>query len=472
MKFILNREDLQKNLFKGNKIEHHTGNKIKLFPFPANATALLEYDVIRDLKDFKGIAGACFRECLKYSQKNSFVKDDFIQKICAMANAPENHHLKSIIEKVAFNEKEQLVLFDSLVYPHIRNGNLKENKTLNDIGKYLVALFFEDTQKEELRKLVTRKPDNLFYKLILACLPEPQEADSITEPYYQASMSTKALFQQDLKTLLVDPDLFISGFHQLLKFYLFKYITDLAIELNAFLGDPKDQLFFSVKWEKLQDFRMPLTNGWEMFERHIEPLFSHVVTLELINHIGGFENTPVSYQDIKKIVPTLSSDDLQNLISEIKELTSIYKSGFPDVSWEKFRSDFSKSNSEIEKTIVELFQVIEFQFIETKRDRAKLAYKNWMSEFTKLNFGRRRGQLGLSLALDHEFLLLLTRLVVGKEDRIRLNNLWEGLKMRGINFDNASRDHIISYFEKVNLLEKKSDSGDAQYIRKFNQTLV
>lgn len=471
MKFKLNTEELHKNLFTGEAIRHKTGKKIKIFPFTANAKALIDEQVIADLKDFKGIAGACFRESMGLIQEGGFNKSDFIELVCAKAGAAGDINLKNILENVAFNDQKQLVLFDALVYPHIRNA--KDNTTLDGIAKYLVALFFDQNEKSELERLVNKKSDNLLYKLILSCLPDQLAGEPEPEVYLQTSTVTKSLFQQDLKTLLSDPELFISGFHQLLKFYLFKYISDLVIDLNSFFCESKDKLFFSVKWEKLQDFRLAMTNGWQMFEKHMDPMFSHAVNLELINHIDGFENGPVTYHQIKSQLVELNETDRQSLLDALDELTIEYKEAIKDVSWSKFGLSISRSEMDpVERKIITLFQMIEFQFKETKRERAKQAYQQWMCDFTNFNFTRRRGRLGFSLSLDHELLLLLTRLCVGDRDRIRLNQLWDELQRRGIRFDNVSKEHVINYFEKVNLLEKKSDSGDAQYISKFNQTLV
>lgn len=473
MKFKLNRETLIANMFNNGKVEHRPGEMIKLLPFIGNATDLKSKEVVKDLKDFKGIAGTCFRACLNLNDKTTFNKEDFIQKICATANAPSNPYLKNIIEQVAFNEQDQLVLFDPSIYPHIRNGNGKENKTLNDIGKCIASLFFDQEEKELLIALANRPLDNLFYKLILVCLPNTTSGLGILERYYQGSEANKTLFRNDLKILLNDPELFISSFHDLLKFYFFKYVSQLAVKLNQFFGERHDQLFFSVKWEALQGYRMPLSNGWQMFESQIEPLFSHVVTLELVNHISGFDKAQVTYREIKNNLTGLSEAEKQNLCDCLEELITMYKDGIQDVDWTQFQPDFSKSQDEqVYRLIIHLFQMVDYQFKKSTRKRVKLAYKDWMKDFTHHNFSQRRGKLGYSLSLDHEQILLLTRLCVGKNEKIRLKELWDGLETRGVFLDNSSRDHVIQYFEKINLLEKKSDSGDAQYVRKFSQTIV
>ena len=46
-----------------------------------------------------------------------------------------------------------------------------------------------------------------------------------------------------------------------------------------------------------------------------------------------------------------------------------------------------------------------------------------------------------------------------------MGTLFEEFEKRGISFDRDSKAKIIQLYEKLNLLEKKSDSGDAQYVR-------
>ena len=61
---------------------------------------------------------------------------------------------------------------------------------------------------------------------------------------------------------------------------------------------------------------------------------------------------------------------------------------------------------------------------------------------------------------------MFTRLILSENDgKIRLAKLFEEFEKRGLLFDRESRKHIVELFEKMNLLEKRSDSGDAQYVK-------
>lgn len=472
MRFKLNKEALNANIFKDGDIKHNTGIKLRLFPFPANDTKL--NSVKPDLKDFKGIAGTCFRECSNLSHKNNFDKDSFVKDVCIKAGSPNNPNLRNLIESVAFNEFGQLVLFNPLIYPYIRNIGENENPTINNIGKYIAALFFDGDDKEKLQTLSKNEPDNLFYKLILDCIPSHKGAKEASDKFYQTPIASKKYFKNDLNLLLEDQEFFVSNFHNLLKFYFFKHVTELSIKLNMFFSEKREQLFFSVKWEKLQSFRKPILNGWDLFLGHINPIFTHAVTLELVNHIEGFNITQVTYKEIKDCVEKLDIHEKQNLVNCLKELIAMYKDAISDVNWNNFIAEYSGANTDIVfEQVLELYQTVAFQFAHSikGRNRAREAYRSWIKEFATLNFSKKRGQLGHSLNLDHEFLLFLTRLCVGNSEKIRLKELWKELENRGVYFDNTSKDHIIQYFEKINLLEKKSDSGDAQYVRKFSQIL-
>jgi len=61
---------------------------------------------------------------------------------------------------------------------------------------------------------------------------------------------------------------------------------------------------------------------------------------------------------------------------------------------------------------------------------------------------------------------LFIKLCIGNapEGKIRLSELWNQFNLRGIYFDLYSQQEITMFLDKNNMLEKKSDSGDAQYV--------
>ena len=85
-------------------------------------------------------------------------------------------------------------------------------------------------------------------------------------------------------------------------------------------------------------------------------------------------------------------------------------------------------------------------------------------EVGKQYFLKTRGSLGNTLNVTQDFLILLTAISV-KNEKISLKQLFIEFERRGIFFDRYSREKIVELFNKLNLIEKKSDSGDAQYVK-------
>ena len=48
---------------------------------------------------------------------------------------------------------------------------------------------------------------------------------------------------------------------------------------------------------------------------------------------------------------------------------------------------------------------------------------------------------------------------------MRLNELFGEFARRGIGMDRQTRECVVEYYERLNIIEKKSDSGDAQYVK-------
>ena len=61
-------------------------------------------------------------------------------------------------------------------------------------------------------------------------------------------------------------------------------------------------------------------------------------------------------------------------------------------------------------------------------------------------------------------ILLLTAVSI-KKDKISLKALFKEYERRGVFLDKYSKGEIIELLSKLNLIDKKSDSGDAQYVK-------
>lgn len=77
---------------------------------------------------------------------------------------------------------------------------------------------------------------------------------------------------------------------------------------------------------------------------------------------------------------------------------------------------------------------------------------------------KRRGSLGYVFNVTHDFLMMMTAVIV-KENSMPFKTLLEEFRVRGIAFDRFTIQEIVNLFSQHNILENKSDSGDAQYVK-------
>lgn len=68
------------------------------------------------------------------------------------------------------------------------------------------------------------------------------------------------------------------------------------------------------------------------------------------------------------------------------------------------------------------------------------------------------------LNMTQEMLLMITAICI-KEDKITLKDLFKEYERRGLFLDSYSQVEVIDLLGKLNLIDKKSDSGDAQYVK-------
>ena len=71
------------------------------------------------------------------------------------------------------------------------------------------------------------------------------------------------------------------------------------------------------------------------------------------------------------------------------------------------------------------------------------------------------------LNLSEETLIFLTKLCIKNQEQMHLKDVFREMELRGVYLDNQSKEQVAIYYEKLNLIEKKSDSGDAKYVKRI-----
>ena len=466
---------------------HKTGNLIKLFPF---TTKFTEKQSDEDLSSFLGVVGETFRLKLnkqyttkfKADEQSSFkikLRDHIIDTaVSKVESNNQDEQLKDILIEMFFEDDASLVKYDKRILPFM--NFVVDKPQLRDISKFIYDVFFSSTELT-LKDDVNLSKDNLFFKLLLKSMPDlasvKESKRKVNYPVLHNSIVE--LFWQDYSTLELKEEDYLGHIQDLVKYYYFFYLSQTAIQLNDFSNSKSlEPVYFSLDWEVLSKSRPAYNRGWKRLEYDLTNIFAHSFTVELLNYLPINDGAPKNYSGIHEFLNDTNEDNQELVIAQIERVSAYYKSQISSLkdafkhgeSWEKCdealkNSLLVKGFSGLSKAIYSLFYRVNYQFLNSGRNARYNDYSKWFTQFCKLNYTKKRGRLGYTTALNQETLLLLTKLCVGGKEKIRVKELWEELEKRGLKFDESSKMEIIKLYERINLLEKKSDSGDAQYVK-------
>lgn len=442
--------------FKDNGLTHSQGNQFKLLPYAANEKTLVS--------SFGGVIGAFSRVACDKELKSEFnvtaLIENVTDKIGEFEGLSSKEVFKDIVQTMFINE-DGLVNFDIKTINYITSSNADEK-----IAKFLYSIFFDEELKGIVKKHYCKKNENILNKLVLEALPELKDKVHLDENYHCYLPFIKELFIKDFKFLIENEELYKNSLKRFLEFYYMFYVSQLAMKLNKFEKADltrAEAIYFTLGWESTSKNRTAYRLGWENVKTYVNSLFSHAITLEFLNHHGLQEQ--LGYTELYNLYNSLDEYNLEN---DLEKLSESYISRRKDgITWSNFSVKRGNSGSKAFDKAYKLYEAIEFQFDSksSTRGRANQAYNNWFVKFVHENFSKKRGALGYNLNLNEEDIILMTKLCINNNEKLKLNLLFEEFEKRGMFFDRDSKQKIVQLYEKLNLLEKKSDSGDAQYVR-------
>lgn len=461
MVYRINHENI-----KSKKVlaKHGTGTTIKLFPYNTKFEPNRHKESVNN---FKSIVGEFSRIISRKKIEDLEINDQWISNCINNVDIEDDNQiiLKDIIKCLFFNNKE-LDLFHPIVFNYIK-------KDITNINQEIAIFLFDvllGSCDDDLQKLIYEnyecKSQNILANLVIRELPTLSESvkHKINYKGYIPCIST--LFQEDFKFMLKNQQFFLNNFDKVLKFYYFQYVAQLSIKLNRFFSMNSTQLepiYFNLEWESVSKSRSSYHQGKEKLFNNIKNIFSHAYCLELLNH--NYINQKFSYQEIANLTLSMDEREKNELVNDIKQLKIDYKSAKSDVDFTNqiITRGFS---DEIENEVYELFCIIDYQFNKSSsRKKPYNDYVKWFEEFCNINFLKQRGPLGKTLNISEEYLIFITKLCIKDRERLRIKILFGEYEKRGLFFDRDSQNKIVELFEKLNLIDKKSDSGDAQYVK-------
>ncbi|EGR1107451.1 DNA phosphorothioation-dependent restriction protein DptG [Vibrio fluvialis] len=268
-------------------------------------------------------------------------------------------------------------------------------------------------------------------------------------------------FKRDLEFLTTHPKYLLDEFEQFLAFYGFAYTAQLSLSLSDWKNGQAPTakpLYFIMDHERASNERIHV-------KKHGYKLFSES-SFKLFPILSMLENLQPSPDKMKKPLWQLARDIENSKRSDLAEQIKNYAL--------MFRAN-RKLDTEIPGDAVTAIDWLEYalklaeeQFRDPKTDRPGTIkkYIKAVEDYMATDFVQARGRSGRVLVLTQDHVILLTNLVVGKEEKLRFHELTLGFQERGIFVDKQTEQELIKFYERIGNVERMSDSGDAVYVRK------
>lgn len=398
---------------------------------------------------FNGIIGDFF----SYISDNKLTDYDYdkFKENCLdkFESSLDNPEYISIIEDIYL--KEEKININSLILYQTINASDK-SKNICEIFKELVNKNFLDID------LDTKV--NFLEEIIMSELKKHLKDIKYPESTLSYLSFLAPLFNKDLQFISKNKHYFINNIESFFELYLFIYCSQLALNLkpniNALSMPKARELYFILKHETVSKERKYVFElGYEYLYEKNKYIFPYLSLLSVLSQvlenddlrlyelIEQFENNPESVE---------AFDHFHKIYREARELKNdnmIFKSEnlfdsldlLLDSSYDQFRP------------------------IYPNRFRALAKYLNVFKRHIIKPFTKSAGRNGTVLSFDQDTLILITNISIGEKKKLRFQELLEEFRDRGIYFDSKSQNELINLYEKIGNIERKSDSGDAVYVK-------
>ncbi|OED51111.1 DNA phosphorothioation-dependent restriction protein DptG [Aliivibrio fischeri] len=292
--------------------------------------------------------------------------------------------------------------------------------------------------------------NNLLEKLVIEALKSNCIANNNTNSKKTYLPFLSELFTKDIEELKSSTSWFVDEFENLIELYSFLYLTHLSISIGVprlRYDLPKSQpLYFILENETASKDRYECNaHGYNyIFSKttgHAKKIFPY------LGYLNWITDQPLW---------DLLQDDSPSLTQNINHLNSNISILFNEPYQEAL--DYK---SAVEKGLDIQYRVI----MKTDRKTANEKVVNVFHDVFSRNFITNRRSAGSYFELKSSTLMLLTNLVIGKGNKLLIDDVVDAFKERGIWLDILSKNALLKFYESVGNCEKLSDSGDAVYVK-------
>jgi DNA phosphorothioation-dependent restriction protein DptG len=431
-------------------LKHNINKKTAFLPFFTRNPERAKFK-----NGFSPVLGQFFRFVEQVGSDFDLNKENLIDDIANHVEMDEQDHphFKRILEDYLL-QANSIRIFHPIMYKYLPLSDSKEAEGEEEIARYLYDVLLGNDSAKFGDILELKENEHVLARLIQGHMPY-LEKKGYEHKYFTLLPFICKTFLEDLVSLLSNRDFFMNHIKLFLAYYYFYSSSQLTLKLNQFEkldASSPTPIYYNLDWEASNRNRMATTTGFKVILENARRLLSHINTLEHLNFIMGTKNQ--TYVDLNKRFHQLEQEEQSRILDDVYQWTIEYSEII-----------LGTSDGIVKETVFhESYRQLQRQILKGVPQGTDNRYALSLSEIGKVYFLKKRGSLGNTLNVTQDFLILLTAISV-KHQKISLKQLFIEFEKRGVFLDRYSKEEVVELFNKLNLIEKKSDSGDAQYVK-------
>lgn len=311
----------------------------------------------------------------------------------------------------------------------------------------------------------------LFSEIVSECLQKDSFGWRREQDKYFVLPFIKQQFAEDIKWLLKqNSNVVVKYFPLMLYFYISYSIMQTLMFMNKnnwqrTTSEPCP-IAFMLSSERASEGQPAVKKGWaapdHFPETFLNKMSSYAQALDILNSMFEEEKELMTFHEILERFKEMDFDaDAKRACENVLELYQTLKRELL-----KDRGTETEVRKDPISTEVNGYQEFVDKLLLLCKDLQSKDYprmKGALYSLVNIKLFEKRREHSV-LVLDEDMLLLLVAMMA-KDDRIRVEDLYKRFHEYGIDFSFQTKNAISDYLMKLNLLERKSDSGEAQYVR-------
>lgn len=476
--YIKPKKDKKTNVVKDKLEDNFQTGKQKLLPFTLNPISGSVYDGTCGLN---GVAGEFYRLKTQSSVEPIYTiqdTEDTLRKELSdkyKMPADDIERFIKVFNDVMF-ENETLNVIDlpffSFVPMKYFGRAYEKDKRVNKYksGQSKIADYYASIAENIGVDFETKEKD-LFCEVVNECLKKDSFGIRGERDRYFILSFVKQQFSEDIKWLLKQNNNVIVKYLPLMLYFYASYsLMQTLMFMNKanwqYSNDKPRPITFMLSSERASEGQAAVKRGWAAAdhfpETFLNKMSAYAQALDILNSMFEDEEELMTFHEILERFGKMEFDD------EAKAICEKVLNTYQDYKYELLEDRETEPHPIAEKKEINLNSFKEFVDLLLNRcityqsvdyPRMKVALYSLVN--IKL-FEKRRDYS--VLVLDEEVLLFLVAMMA-KDERLRMEDLFKRFHEYGIEFSFQTKNAIGDYLQKLNLLERKSDSGEAQYVR-------